>query len=389
MKLFEDRGQAAQGPRTHALIIGVGAYPHLLGGDGAVRSPVTMGLGQLTSPVVSATEFAEWVKSSMDNPAAPLDTIELLLSPTKEAAKSRAFPDAPRATMAEIQRAFTDWQDRCDTHPGNIGLFYFSGHGVEPDKFILLPEDFGAKSNPWVNAIDMNETYLAMAGCAARTQCYFIDACREAPEETAKARGVTPVSLLFKENLIPSARTAPFVKAAPEAARAFGLPGEVSYFTSALLDCLKGLGVSQNDGDYWKVDTDSLITALKRRMLRRRLPNGKPMSCDPRGDIGQPVDIHQFQGRARILASIACNPMAATAQASFCARDSHGCEEKRTAPKNERWEIEVLTGPWDVDASFQPACDWNGGSVKGRNAHPPYFEVNVPVTPARASRGRP
>jgi hypothetical protein len=50
---------AVDGPATHALVIGVGAYPHLIGGTG--RTKYNDGMGQLTSPPISARLFASWL----------------------------------------------------------------------------------------------------------------------------------------------------------------------------------------------------------------------------------------------------------------------------------------------------------------------------------------
>src|SRR5688572_29148314 len=59
------------GPATHALVIGVGAYPHLNGGSGRL-SPQHDGMEQLTSPPISARQFASWLMSEFNHPQKPL-----------------------------------------------------------------------------------------------------------------------------------------------------------------------------------------------------------------------------------------------------------------------------------------------------------------------------
>ncbi len=76
-QLFFDSGRV--GPGTHALVIGVGGYPHLDGGTGTlIEDPLQYGnLGQLTSPPRSALAFANSLYESVHaNWKAPLATIE-------------------------------------------------------------------------------------------------------------------------------------------------------------------------------------------------------------------------------------------------------------------------------------------------------------------------
>ena len=53
---------AVAGPATHALVIGVGDYPHLNGGT-KKRTDQHDGMEQLTSPPISARQFASWLLS--------------------------------------------------------------------------------------------------------------------------------------------------------------------------------------------------------------------------------------------------------------------------------------------------------------------------------------
>ena len=47
-------------PGTHAIVIGVGRYDWLIGGKQG-SSTYSDGMGQLSSPPVSATRFASWL----------------------------------------------------------------------------------------------------------------------------------------------------------------------------------------------------------------------------------------------------------------------------------------------------------------------------------------
>src|SRR6476646_2588981 len=69
---------AAVQPGTHALVIGVGKYAHLAGGEAPVANPD--GMGQLTSPPISARAFALWLRTDYCDKAKPLASLSLLLS---------------------------------------------------------------------------------------------------------------------------------------------------------------------------------------------------------------------------------------------------------------------------------------------------------------------
>src|ERR1043165_1192293 len=69
-------------PRLHAFIVGVGDYPHLIGGTGhpAVSN---FGLKRLTTTILTAKKIANWLLVNQSSLAVPLGSIELLLSPTQ------------------------------------------------------------------------------------------------------------------------------------------------------------------------------------------------------------------------------------------------------------------------------------------------------------------
>lgn len=87
--IYRDISLVANQPQTHAIIIGVGDYPHLRNGSAFRERPATstMGLGQLTSSPISAKAFSDWMVNNFNNPNAPLGTVELLLSLVNRASK--------------------------------------------------------------------------------------------------------------------------------------------------------------------------------------------------------------------------------------------------------------------------------------------------------------
>ena len=68
-------------PATHAFVVGVGRYTFLDGGAHPAAKVAGWGLKQLSSPPLSATAIADFLLGELDNPKAPLGSVELLLSP--------------------------------------------------------------------------------------------------------------------------------------------------------------------------------------------------------------------------------------------------------------------------------------------------------------------
>ena len=177
----------AQSPRTHAIVIGIGDYPHLVGGSGKL-SVDNDGMGQLTSPPISARTFADWLIRFFHNPNKPLGTVALLVSertPGKFVNPATRQEHEPMAATADnIVAAIADWKLRGDEHSENMLIFYFCGHGVSAGtEASLLASDFGANANNSLDgAIDLRRLILGLNQCMASEQIFFIDACRASSE---------------------------------------------------------------------------------------------------------------------------------------------------------------------------------------------------------------
>ncbi|HKJ55999.1 MAG TPA: caspase family protein, partial [Nitriliruptoraceae bacterium] len=152
MTLVVDRG--TNGARVHALVIGVGAYRHLNGGEGPLAAQ-PFGLGQLTSPPVSAAAFVDWIETTMRHPEAELGSVELLLSPGS-AMLDQGAVEVEVPTMENTRAAFDRWLARCDSNKDNVAVLYFSGHGIERESHMALLADFGVSATrPLENAVDV------------------------------------------------------------------------------------------------------------------------------------------------------------------------------------------------------------------------------------------
>lgn len=327
MTLVVDRGR--DGPRVHALVIGVGAYRHLPGGTDPVAHD-TLGLRQLSGPPLSARAFADWVATSMRHPRAALGTVELLTSPGApapddegappdddgadpgEPAPSAATVDVP--TMAAVADAFEAWYQRCDTHEDNVALLYFCGHGVERESLFLLMEDFARSSLSLLeNALDVGQTYQGLARCRAREQYVFVDACREIPFQLLQQLSGNARVLVAPQLVADQRRDTALVYATSGGAKAYGRPNRPTRFTEALIRALDGLG-GRLDGARWVVDVSSLQRAITLILAEPR--GGAPVQLPSVRGAGLGV-LHRFDGAPVVPVSLQCLPAAAVAAATI------------------------------------------------------------------------
>jgi hypothetical protein len=268
-------------PGTHVLAIGIGRYPHLLGGDKRLTAK-PMGLKQLESPPVSVKALTDWFLASLhapENPGfinatVPLGSLRVLASATHT-----VTIDAPHgqvnlepATKSNIDDAFTAWLDAVKCNDANIGVFYFCGHGVMVSNHYLLAEDFGATAQAWSRAFDISATLRAVEREVKGTLYFFIDACREISRDLASSVGANPMALIPADLTKPvSRKSSVCISAAGEGQRAFApRGGQVSQFTQALLRSASGFaGVRTAGHPAWEVDGETLATAIRIILMHR------------------------------------------------------------------------------------------------------------------------
>jgi putative sterol carrier protein len=266
--------QEGSAASTHVLIVAAGAYPALLGGEADMLLADKFGMRQLSSPPVSAAALADWFLSGaggaqmqgFHNPAAPLGSVEMLVAP----AQLYTRPDGAEipveaATRAAIARAFRAWRRRAASHPENISVFYFCGHGAMGLNDYILPSDFGVVNpdNPWSDAFDIRTTASAMRQAAGGQQYFFIDACRQLSWPTLQP-GVQPPALL---PLDPDKSFRCFCRlilsSTAEGDMAHSDFGDVSWFTRALIGALSGaVGTPVSGKAQWVVTGETLAATV-------------------------------------------------------------------------------------------------------------------------------
>ena len=351
-------------PQTHVLIIGVGKYRHLPGGGSRMVDPKhVFDLGQLASPPVSARSFANWVleQGGYRNDDAPLGSVDLLISehhatpytrPDKQVVKIR------QATIGNIHKAFKAWLGRCDSHPENVAIFYFCGHGVWIDEgHVLLAEDYGRDPlQPFSSAMNFSKMIRGLRNRRARLQCYFIDACSNFHIDGLHIDDAGAQT--FMEITWPEARQEPFLVlwAAAEGNKAYGDDNEVSRFTEALLGCLKGRGceVLTTHGQ-WVVSTASLASNIHRVLNSlNENPNVLKQTAEDRNRGYGRIHVRDDPPTLPVIVRLIPQEAIRNARLSLDALGNPNWHPN-CQPASECWELEqVPVGPYMLHAYFDP-----------------------------------
>jgi hypothetical protein len=373
------------GPQTHVLAIGVGGYRHLPGyrnlpGSARrrpmrpMRDPLLYGnLGQLSSPPVSALAVRDRILAT--DPCAwqvPLGTFDLLIAPHPD----NPWPAGDGVTFSEptlrnIEGAFGRWYDRCDS-PGNVAIFYFCGHGMEADEQYVLASDFGADDrSPWHNAIAIDSTIKGLWHCKAETQCVFIDACRRVTPATQSTPHIDARALATYSDANPT-----YVqyrlegKPGARDEQAFSKPGEVSYFTEALLQAVLGAAAEEEDRTgAWVVTTGSVASKFY-DVWKGVAPNrAETPSLIP----SRPAILYRPPDPPAVRLAVGCDPFVALGSAHLSYRHQTEPMAGERGPAPEVWKVGVKAGYYHVAARF---------------ADPPYHndEKWVLAGPPRCSR---
>ncbi len=340
--------RTANGPATHAIVIGVGYYAHLPGGAGPLIQDVQLwqGLGQLESPPKSALEVADFLVGTADaagevvsgyrNTAAPLGSVDLYISkpgngdaavetftPKRGPFANQALP-IERATWANVERGVVSWVKDRLTSPQDIAVFYFCGHGTQRGDFVnLFTESFGEKPfKPMQTTIRFSELVGGMNRCPARKQAYFLDACRSEPEALKKMspeQGDPIIAIDDNDQPSPIERDVSVLVGTGKDKSAFGRAGEVSYFTRQLLRAIKEGPAWIDEKAPWKawtVNTNNLAARVNELMvLEAELLRAPRQSAFQRAQEHIGFVLHEPRGVPVVPVIIACSPAPGVAAA--------------------------------------------------------------------------
>ena len=380
---FKDQALLDSGdPATHAIVIGVGRYPYLNGGDPGKLTTENGGLKQLSSPPESAREFTTWLLDEFNNPDRPLATVSMLIAEEgPEQAYTHARLDQPftpkAATIAHVAKAVDEWKTLGDRSEENMTLFFFCGHGVAGGliNMTLLLSDYGAlNSNPMDGAVDFSALYRGMSQCKASYQCFFVDACRTvtdiATDTTAKGR------VLIQDKTDrpwPSGWNNAIFYSTLAGEKAYGRKNQPSFYTEELIRGLNGTGSNNRNGPGdWRIETGDLGTALNRGLLLR----GKKIQT-PAVDISF-FEFHELRNEPIVPIVVYCNPESDTDLAKFTCLQN-GNQMFSRDPEPDKWVKEIPHGTYD----FRAEAGARAGDKKDRMILPPGrdIEIEMKATP--------
>lgn len=288
--IFDERHKLQQGePGLHALIVGVSAYPHLPKGGGRLARQNVGRLEQLDSAARTAYNIYCWLRERRKYLPVRLASIRLLVSPSTTEEKE-IYAKEPRlrakdayCTWDNFLIAAYKWREDASSHKDNMTFFYFAGHGIETSRqgAALLLEDFANPDyRPTSNAVDLTNIHQGMAVSEtlpnmARTQLYFVDACRNRLYQLEQFP-VSEVSRVFHDilNKELDKRCAPIFHATFSGGFAQTNVGGQTIFGMALLKLLKdGYGGKKIDNSEdiqgqkkkwkWHISVDCLNRQLK------------------------------------------------------------------------------------------------------------------------------
>jgi hypothetical protein len=353
---------------THALVIGVGKYPRLAGGDAPVTEAESDGMRQLSSPPVSARAIATWLLDKYNDPQKPLASLALLLSEEEQVPFENPRTgrhDVDVATIDNIVEAVTQWYDRGDSHADNRLVFYFCGHGISQgeDMALLAADLFADRYNPLNGALNFTALMGGLKRCRASEQVLFVDACRSNSDVLIERSGTrfagrSPLGAGMRPLEFPRRLHIPYY-ATLAGDRSYARPGQVSLFTEALLKSLAGAASDAPEGD-WYVNTSRLHEAIDHFMHQPQFAGAVAGVQVP--SVGElPVFVlHRLPDLPVVPVYVGCEPVTDNAEAEFVCREN-GTERLRRAAQDIdgedpecEWAIELAAGNYDFEAQLGP-----------------------------------
>ena len=265
-------GALVDGPATHVLIVGVGAYQ-------------SAKFKTLTSTTVSARAVADWFvdgeKARFQNKDCPLGSVAVLLSEpgAPGGLASYAGGEVPRATFEQTEKAVDAWVDRINTNKDNFAILYVASHGESfLSKTAILFEDCGLNENNRTKNISKIDALAAsLENAVPIAQLLLFDCCR-APTSLE-----LPWTADFGDNLIVLTRDADdhgqprkqwMIAATSDGEVATGRTNKTTLFADALINALDGVAADPAEDD-WPVRPGLLVDKIDSLLALHRLPNEK------------------------------------------------------------------------------------------------------------------
>jgi hypothetical protein len=169
-----------EGPQTHAFVVGVGDYPAAKQGKGVLAT--LQKVPDLPSSADSAKLVCDWLLENQDNLAAPLASLEVLISDPGQVNDRYAWARGPvdRATAQNVSTVGYQWYQRL-LDPESTAFFYCCGHGASRlERPTLFLGDLNQDArNAWPH-INLDTLAHALRKMPSLTAGFlFSDACGE------------------------------------------------------------------------------------------------------------------------------------------------------------------------------------------------------------------
>ena len=390
MALLIDNRAALNGePGVHALIVGVSHYPFLEGGESPVADP--WDLRQLTSAASSAHAMFDWLTRA--RLPVPLATCRVLLSPSQSPSEAPLVGLTEEATFDNVFAEAHAWRQDAGSHQSNITVFYFAGHGVQRDKedAVLCLHDFRkppASAPALRHTIDLATLRAGLSPSSsqpniARTQFYFVDACREQPEQTKNFKALKTGDLWDIELDGQDDRCSAIFYASISNQVASAVPGGRTLFNQALIDCLQGeggdsLGFDDAGEPVWGVTVESLNTALRDKIDLINRDVGGDQTYTTGGQF-KPARICLLDEPPAVTVTLQVDPEQACLVSKLTITDNNQVNKTYTPPLNHPIEDRLAAGLYTVVVSFVPPAPPYVDRTRNREAKAPRSTWKVRV----------
>lgn len=399
--IVDNRAALAGKPGLHALIAGVSMYSHLPGGGG---KPAVDGYGmqQLSSTALTAYKVYRWLMERKDHLSMPLATVRLLLSPSvgeEAAVPELAAAGASRCTRQNFTGEVRQWRTDAGSDNDNVTFFYFAGHGVQrtrSDSVLLLEGFADPDEGPLHHAAEIFNIFNGMAPPAsvamkmARTQFYFVDACRVLPSAFKNFEKMAVPDIFSIELSGADDRRAPILFATIPGIKAYALKNEQTLFSKALIKCLNGaagetLPEDEEGNVAWHVSVQSLNKALSEFFTALTgIPDSDQVFSLGGALTGDPT-IHFLDGTPSVEVSIEINPQEAVPFTRIEILDPTSGLPIGSIPSPlnpHPFTCEVPAGIYSIRATIEPANPLYVSLVgQPRRFLPPLVPLRRRVTP--------
>ena len=380
-----DLGAARDGPGTHALVVGVSHYRHLSGPEASPFGE-QFGLEDLTSAARSASEVVAWLLNEYHNPAAPLASLRVALSPADGESYADGvagrLPRSHAATRDAVEKDVIAFRRDCE-HPENVAFVYVAGHGIQLTNrgAIVLLEDFADPDRADLyGAVDMMGCHAGLYGTGyANSQFWFVDACRQRPRVASKFENLQG-GVLDLKGPPGEVECAPVYLASASRDLAFAEVGGLTLFSQVLLSALRGaaaVGPEEDRGIGWHVSAQKLGRVLKEGVAELAKAKSEDQSVQPVGWPGEAV-IQHFEDPPSVRVVLTLEPSGAADRTSVSMLFDAD-EDQKVIDDVAEWPLErtLPAGLYQIRVKTkQPVTEVK---LKPSTVYPPKYERVIEV----------